>query len=79
MNGLTVDRQTITPEANGGVDGVLTVAPTTAGVARVQVVVSSAAARAVVDGAIDVEAVRWRVVSYDPRPSWASTLGLRFD
>ncbi len=73
VNGLTVDRQTITPASSGDVTGTLTFAATGAGIARVQLAVSSGAASASADQAIEVEAARWKIVSFDPRPSWAST------
>jgi hypothetical protein len=73
MDGLIVDRLTVKPTQKGEVMGALTFAPTVAGLVRIQLVLSSGAARTSADEAVEIEAVRWRIVSYDPRPSWAST------
>jgi hypothetical protein len=51
----------------------LTFAATSTGLARVQIEASAAGAAASADAAIDVDTTRWKVLAFDPRPSWAST------
>jgi hypothetical protein len=74
VNGLVVDRQTFNPKSGEPiVTGALAFAPTAAGLTRLRVEIASSAGRAAVDAATDVQAERFRVLSYDPRPSYAST------
>jgi len=73
-NGLVVDRQTYTLKTgDAALAGTLTFASTSTGLARLQIEVASGAAKASADAAIDVDRTRWSVLSFDPRPSWAST------
>lgn len=74
VNGLVVDRETRTLKANEKtLAGTLTFVASSTGLARVQVDVVSGAATASADAAIDVDQTRWAVLSFDARPSWAST------
>ncbi len=73
VNGVVVDRLTMKVSGEGGVAGALTFAPTSAGPVHLQIEVTAASASASVDAATDVQPIRWTVLSYDPRPSWAST------
>ena len=74
VNGLVVDRQALTLKAgDDALTGTLTFAATATGLARLQVEVASGAMAASADAAIDVDRTRWSVLSFDPRPSWAST------
>ena len=74
VNGLVVDRQTLTTkpvEATAAAD--LALAPTSAGLARVRVEVATGEGIAAADAAVDVQPTRWRVLSFDPHPSYAAT------
>jgi hypothetical protein len=73
VNGLVVDRATVRTSKTGSASAVLAFAPTSAGLARLRVEASAGSARAAADAATDVQPVRWRVLSFDPRPSWMST------
>lgn len=74
VNGLVVDRQAHTLTTNDDtLTGTLTFAATSTGLARLQIEVESGATTASADAAIDVDKTRWAVLSFDPRPSWAST------
>jgi hypothetical protein len=74
VNGLVVDRQTLATklgETTAAAD--LAFAPTAAGLARVRVEVANTAGVAGVDAAVDLQPTRWRVLSFDPHPSYAAT------
>ena len=74
VNGLVVDRQTLTLKApDDTIASRLTFVATTTGLARIQIEVAAADATASADGAIEVDQTRWKVLSFDARPSWAST------
>jgi hypothetical protein len=73
VNGLVVDRQTSQKTGDDALAGTLTFAATSTGLARLQIEVASGATKASADAAIDVDRTRWSVLSFDPRPSWAST------
>jgi hypothetical protein len=74
VNGLVVDRQTLTTkpgETTAAAD--LALAPTAGGLARIRVEVANPEGVAAVDAAVDVQPTRWRVLSFDPHPSYAAT------
>lgn len=74
VNGLVVDRQTVALKSGvQTVAGSLTFAPTATGLTRLRIEVASASAHAAVDAATEVQSQRWRVLSFDSRPSYAST------
>ncbi|MEP6494598.1 MAG: hypothetical protein ABJF01_18075 [bacterium] len=75
-NGLIVDRVTQpVPSDDERVPVSLALVPTAAGVARLRLSAVLAGARDTVasDVAVDVRDQRWRVLFFDPRPSWMST------
>jgi hypothetical protein len=74
VNGLIVDRRalTLTPgDSSAAAD--LEFAPTAAGLARIRVEVAASAGVAVADAAVDIQPARWKVLSFDPHPSYAAT------
>jgi hypothetical protein len=73
VNGLVVDRQTLTIKPGETAAADLSLAPTAAGLARVRVEVATSEGVAGADAAVDVQPTRWRVLSFDPHPSYAST------
>ena len=77
VNGLVVRRETIAPSPAGEISGALAFTPTDAGLTRVSVEIASGSTTAAADAAIDVSTTRWRMLAFDPRPSWASTFARR--
>jgi hypothetical protein len=74
VNGLVVGREEITTKTpDERVARTIGFVATSPGLTRVRVELASGSSTASVDGAIDVRAARWRVLSYDPRPSWNAT------
>jgi hypothetical protein len=75
-NGVAVDRVSHTVSGDEErIPVILRYAPAAAGAAQLRVIatVTGAAGTHAADVLVDVRAVRWSVLFYDPRPSWIST------